>query len=94
MNPSIKRKIPDESRISFYLYNTFLSNESERPHCLYDGGEEKGHMAKEKKRNLYPKQGHMSDHHLEPEENEIAGPVLFALVLLTLIVIVIYFWSK
>ena len=51
-------------------------------------------MAKEKKRNLYPKQGHMSDHHLEPEENEIAGPVLFALVLLTLIVIVIYFWSK
>lgn len=33
----------------------------------------------------------MSDHHKEPEENEIAGPVIFALIILALIVLTIYF---
>tara|TARA_R100000231_G_C5244916_1_gene140932 strand:+ start:418 stop:522 length:105 start_codon:yes stop_codon:yes gene_type:complete len=31
--------------------------------------------------------------HQEPEENEIAGPVVFALMLLSLAVTVIYFLS-
>jgi len=35
----------------------------------------------------------MGEHHIEPEENEIAGPVLFALLVLVLIVVIIYFWS-
>jgi hypothetical protein len=33
----------------------------------------------------------MSDHHEEAEQNEIGGPVLFALMLLTIVVLVIYF---
>ena len=32
--------------------------------------------------------------HLEPEENEIGGPVLVAVGILTMIVVIIYFWSK
>jgi len=31
--------------------------------------------------------------HQEPEENEIAGPVVFTLMLLSLAVIIIYFLS-
>ena len=33
-------------------------------------------------------------HHNEPKENEIAGPVVFALMILTVIVVIIYFWSR
>jgi len=32
--------------------------------------------------------------HLEPEENEILGPVLFALTIAACLVLIIYFWSK
>lgn len=35
----------------------------------------------------------MSDHS-EPKENEIGGPVLVALIVLTTIVLFIYFWAK
>ena len=32
--------------------------------------------------------------HSEPKQNEIGGPVLVGLIVLTLIVLVIYFWGK
>lgn len=32
--------------------------------------------------------------HPEAEQNEIAGPVLFALVCVTLAIVIIYFWAK
>ncbi len=32
--------------------------------------------------------------HLEPEENEIAGPVIVAVSILAIIVMVIYFWAS
>ena len=32
-------------------------------------------------------------HHKEPEENEIGGPVLFALGLFAIVIIIIYFWA-
>ena len=32
-------------------------------------------------------------HHTEPEENEIGGPVLFALGLFAIVIIIIYFWA-
>lgn len=32
--------------------------------------------------------------HLEPKENEIAGPVIFALMILTVLVLIVYFWSR
>lgn len=35
----------------------------------------------------------MSDHHKEAEQNEIGGPVVFALVLLAIAVTIIYFLS-
>ena len=38
---------------------------------------------------------HDSHHgHQEAEQNEIAGPVLFALVCVVLAVIIIYFWAQ
>lgn len=37
----------------------------------------------------------MSDHHhQEAEQNEIAGPVVFALMCVTLAVVIIYFWIQ
>ena len=33
-------------------------------------------------------------HHSEPEQNEIAGPVTFALMILIVVVFIIYFWAK
>jgi len=47
-----------------------------------------------KKSKFAAKLSAMADHHMEPEENEIAGPVVFALMLLAIIVTIIYFWSK
>lgn len=35
----------------------------------------------------------MSDHHHEPEQNEIAGPVIVALVCFAIAIMVIYFIS-
>lgn len=34
------------------------------------------------------------DEHLEAEQNEIAGPVLFALVCFILALVLIYFWAQ
>ena len=33
-------------------------------------------------------------HHKEPEENEIAGPVVFALTLFAIVILIIYFWAS
>ncbi|MFT4985179.1 MAG: hypothetical protein ACI81Y_001077 [Glaciecola sp.] len=32
--------------------------------------------------------------HSEPQENEILGPVLFAITIAAILVMVIYFWSR
>jgi hypothetical protein len=37
---------------------------------------------------------HHGHGHAEAEQNEIAGPVTFALVCLVLAVVIIYFWAK
>jgi len=37
---------------------------------------------------------HDATHHSEPAENEIAGPVIFALTILGLIITIIYFWAQ
>jgi hypothetical protein len=58
-----------------------------------DGSSEKSHGLAEKKEICSLNDQNMAEH-LEPEENEIAGPVLFALLILTISVIIIYFWSK
>jgi hypothetical protein len=38
----------------------------------------------------------MSEHHEhhEAEQNEIAGPVIFTLMCVTIAVLIIYFWAK
>jgi hypothetical protein len=36
----------------------------------------------------------MSDHHKEAEQNEIGGPVVFALIMLAIAVIAIYFLGR
>lgn len=34
------------------------------------------------------------EHHLEPEQNEIGGPVTFAICCLAVAIVIIYFWAQ
>jgi hypothetical protein len=47
-----------------------------------------------KKDEIRPLESKNMADHLEPEENEIAGPVLLSLVILAIIIIIIYFWAS
>lgn len=37
---------------------------------------------------------HHAHGHAEAQQNEIGGPVLFAIICLALAVVIIYFWAK